>query len=245
MDLNQRTVIITGATSGIGLALTQRLTATGCRVVAVARSAEKLAQLESRIAGIIPLRCNLAIKADVLALGQQLAALSLAPSVLINNAAVQFTSKFTDADFSFDGIEVEVTTNFTAVAWLTSLMLPILMQSRDGAAVVNVSSGLAIHPKTSSAVYCASKAALHSLSQSLRYQLHDTGVGVTEIILPMVETPMTEGRSGTKITPERVADEIVAAIRLRRDELYIGKARLLPLLSRLSPSLTKRILKAA
>ena len=191
------------------------------------------------------MRCDLAVKSEVLALGREIEARDLSVSVLINCAGVQFTPTFTDPDFSFDGIETEITTNFTAVAWLTALLLPRLMSHDGGAAIVNVTSGLAIYPKTSSAIYSASKAAVHSLSQALRYQLEGTGVGVTEILLPLVDTPMTEGRGTGKIAPGQAADEMIRGIEKGARELYVGKAALLPILNRLSPALTRRILKGS
>ncbi len=245
MELTNRTIVITGATSGIGLALTLKLTGQGNRVVAVGRSVEKLEELESSTKNVMPVRCNLDAKGDVIALAQHINALAEPVSVLVNNAAVQFTPKFIDADFSFDGIETEITTNFTAVAWLTSLMLPALLECRSGSAIVFLSSGLAIYPKTSSAIYSATKAAIHSLSQSLRYQLEGTSVRVMEILLPLVDTGMTEGRGDGKISPDRAAEEIIISIQKERDEHFVGKAGLLPLISRISPSITKRILKSS
>lgn len=245
MDLTNRTIVVTGATSGIGLALTNKLSSRGNRVVAVGRSAEKLEALERNVKNIMPFRCNLTSKGEVITLSQYIATLDQPATVLINNAAIQLTPKFTDVDFSFDGIETEIDSNFTAVTRLVSLMLPSLLERSEGSAIVNLSSGLAIYPKTSSAIYSATKAAIHSLSQSLRYQLEGTAVGVTEILLPLVDTQMTKGRGIGKITPERAAEEIIASIIKERDEHYVGKARMLPLLSRISPLITRRILKSA
>lgn len=243
MLLENRTILITGATSGIGLALCRRLAAHGNHIIAVGRAQEKLDALKREVTDATIIRCDLASKGAVIALAQRIEQDGHRVSVLINNAAVQFTPHFTDADFSFDGIEVEITTNFTAVAWLTSLLLPRLLEHEDGGAIVNMSSGLAYYPKTASALYCATKAALHSLSQSLRYQLAGTGVGVTEIILPLVDTPMTEGRGSGKITAEQAAAQTIEALARGTAEAHIGKARLLPLLNRISPALTKRILQ--
>lgn len=75
-----------------------------------------------------------------------------------------------------------------------------------------MSSGLALYPKTGAAVYCATKAALHSFSQSLRYQLEKTPVRVVEVILPLVETPMTEGRGRGKISAAQAVDAMVTGL---------------------------------
>lgn len=244
MHLQNRTIVITGATSGIGSALCRRLTSMGNHVIGVGRSQDKLDALKQNLPDAQLIRCDLTSKGAIIALAQRIEKNGRPVSVLINNAAVQYTPCFTDADFSFDSIEVEIDTNFTSIAWLTALLLPRLMSHEDGAAIVNMSSGLAIYPKTSSALYCATKAAVHSLSQSLRYQLKDTQVAVTEVLLPLVDTPMTEGRGSGKITAERAAEETVKALMQGRDEVFVGKARLLPILNRISPAFTKYILKS-
>lgn len=244
MDLKSRTILLTGATSGIGTSLCQQLTAAGAHVLAVGRSQEKLDSLHDELPQITPIRCDLARKGDVIALSQRIKSGAYPVSILINNAAVQFTPWFTDIEFSFDSIETEIDTNFTAIAWLTSLLLPHLLEHPTGGAVVNMSSGLALHPKTSSAIYCATKAALHNLSQSLRYQLEDTDVRVIEVLLPLVDTPMTHGRGSDKLTPEYAARQTIGALQSDQDELFVGKARFLPLLSRIAPAIAKNILKS-
>jgi len=245
MNLQNQTIMITGATSGIGKALCQKLAARGNQVVAVGRSQDKLDALMQDLKGACAMCCDLTSKSSTIALAQQIEHQGLPVSVLINNAAVQYTPRFTDADFSFDSIETEIATNFTSIAWLTALMLPRLIQHPDASTIVNMSSGLAYYPKSSSALYCASKAALHSLSQSLRYQLNDTRVSVSEVLLPLVDTPMTEGRGANKLTPQFAAERTIRGVENGLDEIYIGKARVLPILNRISPALTKRILRNA
>lgn len=245
MMLTDKTALITGATAGIGLALAKQLVACGCTVIAVGRSQERLEAISLSLDGVIPIRCDIASKAEILDLSKRVHALGQPLSILVNNAAVQYTPKFTDEDFSFEGIEREIDTNFTSIAWLTAQFLPMLMASGHEAAIVNMSSGLAIYPKTSSAVYCATKAAVHSLSQSLRYQLEGTEVRVTEVLLPLVETAMTEGRGSGKITPDEAADAVVQALIHNIEEKYVGKAALLPALSYALPPLARRLLKNA
>lgn len=162
--------------------------------------------------------------------------------VLVNCAAIQNTPKLIDRDFRFDAIAPEVITNFVAPVWLSHLLLPDLL-TRSEATIVNISSGLAFYPKTTSAVYCATKAALHNFSQSLRYQLAETTVCVMEVILPLVDTPMTRGRGRGKVSPEYAAQKIIEGIQRNRNEIYVGKARLLPLMMRIWPSHVKRILQ--
>jgi len=241
MRLTQKTLLITGGNSGIGFALVKLLCVEN-RIIVISRSENNWPQLKRLDSQIITLRCDLSNYDAVVQLCQQLQSEFPEIDVLINGAAVQFTPTFIDKDFSFEGIQQEITTNFTAVAWLSHQLLSQLLQ-RNEASIVNISSGLAIYPKTHSAIYCASKAALHSFSQSLRYQLEDTEIRVIEVLMPLVDTPMTEGRGNRKISAKQAASAIIAAIQGRSDEVYIGKARVLPILSRLWPGLIKNILK--
>ncbi len=179
MKLEQHTILITGGSSGIGSCLADQLHDAGNKIIVASRSPM------SNSLNNIALKCNLAEKNSVIKLLEQLKKQKQRPSILINNAAIQSTPKFTDQDFDFNTIQTEITVNFTAVAWLTSLLLPILM-SHESSAIVNISSGLALYPKTGSAIYCATKAALHSLSQSLRYQLKGTSVSVHEVLLTIL-----------------------------------------------------------
>ena len=237
MKLTGHTILITGASSGIGKCLASQLHDAGNKIIVASRSAK------SDRSNTIALTCDLTEKNAVIKLVGILKKRKLKPSLLINNAAVQFTPGFVDKDFDFNAIQTEITVNFTAVAWLTSLLLPVLTAGESGA-IVNISSGLALYPKTNSAVYCATKAAIHSFSQSLRYQLQEKNVSVHEAILPLVDTPMTRGRGSGKITAGAAARSIIKGLEKDRYEIYVGKAKWLPILARLSPRLTRKILKS-
>ena len=243
MELKNKTILITGGTSGIGLELVRLLWERGNEIIVFGRSQHKLDDLKNRFIGINTYQCDLSQRQQIEEVMDAVIARHPDISVLINNAAVQFTPTFISEDFDHDSIGYEITTNLTAPLWMTSLLLAGTLLHQRQALIVNVSSGLAFYPKTESAVYCASKAALHSVSQSLRYQLQSTPVRVTEAILPLVDTPMTEGRGSGKMTAEMAARGIVEGIEAGRDEIYIGKARLLPVMMLLVPGIVKNMLK--
>ena len=131
--------------------------------------------------------------------------------VLINNAALQSTPTFLEDDFRYEQIRREIDVNFTSVCCLTHLLLPLLVKDTQSV-IMNINSGLAIVPKTSSAVYCATKGALNIFSQSLRHQLENTNIDVKQCLLPLVETKMTEGRGSKKLTAQHAAAQIVRGI---------------------------------
>jgi len=243
MKLRNKTILVTGGTSGIGQELVRKLVECGNELVVLGRSQNKLDDLKSRLHGVSVYRCELSQRTQVEHVMDEVITRHPDIAVLINNAAVQLTPAFTSDEFDFDGIGFQITTNLTAPLWITSLLLAGTLLRQDRALIVNISSGLAFYPKTESAVYCATKAALHSVSQSLRYQLEESPVRVAEVILPLVDTPMTEGRGSGEMTAEMAAKGIIAGIETGRDEIYIGKARLLPPMLRLIPGVVKNVLK--
>lgn len=157
---------------------------------------------------------------------------------------IDFAGEPTEAVLS--NIDTEVRTNLTGLAKLTALFLPLLRQERE-AAVVNVSSGLALVPKTSAPLYCVTKAAVRSFSKSLRWQMEDgrLPIRVFELLPPMVDTAMTSGRGKGKIPPEQVASALLAGMRRNVWEIRVGKVRVLHPLSRFLPGLVERILRNA
>jgi short-subunit dehydrogenase involved in D-alanine esterification of teichoic acids len=122
------------------------------------------------------------------------------------------------------------------------LLLPALAHNNK-AAILNINSGLALAPKTSSAIYCATKGALNIFSQSLRYQLEDTNINVHQAFLPLVDTAMTVGRGENKVTAEEAARAIIQGLEKNIQDHDIGKVKLLRVLLRLAPSMAQKIMK--
>ena len=238
-----QTILITGGTSGIGLALVEQLYDEGHNIITVARNASSLKHLANRHPNLSCYPCDLSSRQQVEELCNNIVKNHSDLNIAINNAGIQHTPTFVDNDFSFDSIEHETRVNFLAPTWITCLLLPVLINQDSPSAIVNISTGLALAPKANSAVYCATKSAIHSFSQSLRYQLADTNVRVMEVILPLVDTPMTAGRGSKKLTSGYAAAHIIRGIKCEKSEIYIGKARMLPFMLRIAPSLIKKILR--
>ena len=234
-------IVLTGATSGIGVYLRERLLAQGHQVIAVSRSASNL----KASAGLDALDCDLASTDAVRAVAGIISDKHGPIDCLINNAALQYAKPLTAPDFEPEQMIAEANINLLAPALLAQALLPALQASGPGAAIVNISSGLAFFPKRETALYCATKAGLHSFSQSLRYQLEGSNIRVIEALLPLVATPMTEGRGKGKMSAEAAANAILDGIARGKSEIYIGKSKLLPLLSRIAPSIPRRILSGS
>ncbi|GGF73967.1 SDR family oxidoreductase [Wenyingzhuangia marina] len=236
------TVLITGGSSGIGWALAKRFLELNNKVIITGRDKNKLKEINHNFPQIITFTGDLTNKKNldelVLFIEQQHTNLN----ILINNAGVQYNYNFTDEPNLTYKIDYEVSTNITAPIKLTGLLLPILLKNKNSA-IINVSSGLFIAPKKSASVYCASKSAIHSFSKTLRYQLAETNTKVFEIIPALIDTPMTEGRGKSKISPEQLTTEFFRNFKKNKFESYIGKTKLLKYINRLSPRLADSLMK--
>ncbi len=231
-----RTVLVTGGGSGIGFAIAKKFHAAGHRVVLVGRSDGALAVATDQLRGSVSACADISIPAD----RERLVALFPDVTVLVNNAGIQINAAFLVS--SSETISHELNVNFLAPALLTREYLPLLLKQPD-AAIVNVSSGLALVPKEAAAIYCASKAALHSFSKTLRWQLEGTSVRVFEVLPPLVETAMTQGRGKGKISSDELGEEFWHGFLTQRYEMLIGKTKLLAFVNRMSPTLAEKIMR--
>lgn len=233
MKTSNNTVLITGGGSGIGFALAEKFHAAGNRVIVVGRNEAALSKAAAALPGLTTRVADVSIAAD----RDKLAAEFSDVSILVNNAGIQINTPISEA--SPADIEHELHINFLAPVLLCRLFLPHL-RKKESAAIINVSSGLALVPKQTAAIYCASKAALHSFSKTLRWQLENSGIKVFEILPPMVETAMTQGRGKGKISPAQLAEEFWQAFQRDQQEILIGKTKLLSLVNRLFPSVAEK-----
>lgn len=231
-------VLVTGGTSGIGAELVRQLRGRGHPVVVLARRADAMPAAPD----LFPVACDLADLAALPAVMAQVMADHPDLTVLVNNAGLQLARPLTDPALRAQDIISEVAVNLTAPALLAQAVLPA-MRARGQGWIVNISSGLAVFPKENTALYCAAKSGLSSLTTSLRWQVEGQGIRVAEVVLPLVDTPMTAGRGRGKITAEQAAGDILNGLAQGRDTIRIGKARLLPLVARLAPSLGLKMMR--
>jgi uncharacterized oxidoreductase len=233
-------VVVTGASRGIGGKLTSALIDRGHRVIAVGRNELGLAKLRQAYGErVVAYPLDLAEPQACEQFGVYVA--ETYPILgLINNAAIQNEGAL-DLQTA-DEIDREIRTNLTAPAILSARLLPHLPTGRGF--IVNLTSGLAIAPKTSAAVYCATKAGLRNLTRGIENQLGpDRDVAMIDIVLPLVDTDMTQGRGSGKISPDAATSAILAAIERRVAVQWVGKAKLLGIVNRLSPALARTIMR--
>lgn len=190
MKLSQNTILITGGGSGIGLALAEALKAEGNVVIVAGRSAEKLKLAATK--GLHTLSVNLLDVASIYDFAKKAVADFPSLNVVIHNAGVMMNEKLISRDQSKIALET-IATNLTAPIILTNALLPHFL-IQQSAAIVTVTSGLAFVPLVMCPTYSASKAAIHSYTQSLRYQLKDTAIEVKELVPPYVRTSLMGAR---------------------------------------------------
>jgi uncharacterized oxidoreductase len=236
MQLRGKTAIVTGGTDGIGLAMARLLASKGTKVIVCGRREDRLAA--ARAEGLEAIPADLSNEAGVTGFASAMAAREI--DILINNAG-------SGADFDLngatdlDGADQTIFLNLNAPIRLAALIVPQL-RTRLEAALVNVTSGLAIAPRAGGPVYCATKAGLRSFTKAIRYQLRDTNINVIEALPPVVETAMTAARTGTKMSPEACAAQIIAAIEGNHNEANVGIVKVLKLVHSISPRLAEAVM---
>jgi len=229
MQISNNTVLITGGTSGIGLAFAEGFMAAGSKVIICGRREERLNDLRENYPRLITRACDVSKAADREALADWVLQNHSGLNILMNNAGVQLDLDMTKP-VDLDRIQAEIETNVVAPVHLTSLFAQHLATKAD-AAVINISSGLAFAPLAFMPVYCATKAAVHSLTLSLRHQLKNTSVKVFEIIPPSVDTELGHDRREDKTQSHGglpIADFIAEAMEAIKDDIYeapIGQSK--------------------
>src|SRR4030042_2453807 len=210
MKITENTILITGGASGIGLSIARVFLENMNTVIVCGRNTDKLDHVKQQYPDIHTVRCDVANQVEVTQIFDHLITNFPSLNILVNNAGIQHQYDFLKDENALKKIDEEIDINFRAVARLTKIVLPNLVKASE-AAIINVSSFLGIVPKSSAPIYCATKAALHAFSKSLRYQLQGTPVRVFEIIKPLVDTDMTKGREDDagKMSPEMLAKEVI------------------------------------
>jgi uncharacterized oxidoreductase len=237
MNLNGKTILVTGGTDGIGGHLIRQLRDKGANVIATGRNAERIAA--TRAAGFEVIEADLSTLAGPAQLSAAWNSRQL--DILINNAGAG-----TDHDFRVslplpEETDATINLNLHAPINLITRLMPLL-RARPTAMIVNVTSGLAIAPNAGSPAYCATKAGLRSYTQALRAQLKDTGIHVLEALPPLVDTAMTAGRGSKKLPPAECARQIIRAMERDANEANVGMVKVLQLVNSISPALARRIM---
>jgi uncharacterized oxidoreductase len=217
MRTTGNTILITGGGSGIGRGLAEAFHALGNHVIIAGRRQQALDQTTAANPGMTSLALDIGDPANIRSFAAELAARHPALNVLINNAGImRFEKLRAQADDPADA-EALVTTNLLGPIRLTAALLPLL-EKQPYSAIMNVSSGLAFVPMAPTPTYCATKAAIHSYTQSLRYQLQGTAIEVLELIPPYVATHLLDGAADPRAMPlDRFIAEAMEILKTQPD----------------------------
>lgn len=250
-DLTGRTVLLTGASSGIGEAIAHALADHGARLILVARGADELGRVRDELvaaggdAHIVPTDLTDAESVD--ALVATVTTEFGTPDVVVNNAGRSIRRTAFDAADRFHDYERTMALNYFGPVRLTLALLPAL-RAAGGGHVINIATWgttAGVMPKFTA--YHASKAALAAFGRSLGAEEADSGVVVTTLGFPLVRTPMiaptADYDSQAALTPEEAAAWVLTAIRTRPVELFPAYAALLRLISVASPRVADRLVR--
>lgn len=242
MKLTDRTILITGGSAGIGLAFALKFLELGNHVIVTGRNRSTLEQLKASYPKLHTIQSDVADSSQVSSLARRVKAEYPKLDVLMNNAGIMLHKNLMVPAADLDGLTTEIDINLNGLIRTTSAFVDILTANQG--TLINVSSALAFVPLSSAPIYCATKSAVHAYTQSLRFQLENTGVEVIELMPPGVKTAMTadlpEGGGVKLITTDELIRQSFAAFKAGKLEIRPGQANLLALMRRLAPGFINR-----
>ena len=230
MKTKGNTILITGGATGIGFSLAETLLHAGNEVIICGRREDKLKEGQKKLPQIQIRVCDISDEKERKSLFVWAKDNFTDLNILINNAGIQKMVNLKKGNQAQLKGENEIETNLVAPIQLASYFTPLFLK-RKAAAIINVSSGLGFIPIAAMPVYCATKAAIHSYTISLRYQLRDTSIKVFEIIPPAVDTELGKGTTSDGaeeyrgIPPSEVAEATVKALAKDEYEIVVGEAK--------------------
>lgn len=241
MKLTGHTILITGGGSGIGGGLARAFYEKGNKVIVTGRRKPTLKTFATKHPGVDFFIMDVSKDADIQKLYKFISKKYPTLDVLINNAGIWQNQDFTKAQTLEKHLFDEIDINLKGLIRMTQVFLPLLYKQKESV-LMNVSSGLAYMPLSMAPVYCATKAAVHSFSMSLRHQLRKTSVKVIELAPPAVETNLGKvpGKEDEikypKLGLEPFIVQTMKALESDETELPIGQSKMLRLGGRLLPS---------
>lgn len=230
MDFKNKTILITGASSGIGKQTAIEFAKLGANIILVARRKEKLDELANELKKfsvvILVCQCDVSNKEQVKEMSKTVLEKFNSIDVLVNNAG--FAIYGSVKELSIDEIESQMETNYFGMVYCIKNFLPSMLEKKSGH-IVNVASVAASFGLPGIASYCASKFAMLGFSEGLKHELKDTGVGITVVSPIMVRTDFFDHPSfekmpkysPTSLSSNTVAKAILKAANSSRLEIIV------------------------
>ncbi|MEU0971393.1 SDR family NAD(P)-dependent oxidoreductase [Streptomyces sp. NPDC005917] len=225
MKTTGRKVLITRAGTGMGLEAAKRFSDNGSHVIVVARNAERLRTEAARLPGAVAFPCDIADEQQVARLVKLVGAEHPDLDTVLLNAGITHTThtyKLFGTEDAAAHAEAEMRTNYLSAVRLIDGFVPLPQRQADPALIITT-SGVAFAPDITNPTYSATKAALHSLTQSVRLQLERDAspVSVFEFMAPLVDSPFSAGVvSDQKVPASHAVAELFDALERNEFELH-------------------------
>ena len=242
--VNGKTIIVTGASSGIGLTVSKYLAQAGAHVLLLARTKDKLDEVKAEIeaeggkASVFP--CDLNDMESIDAVSKEILASVDHIDILINNAGRSIRRAVHESIDRFHDFERTMQLNYFGAVRLVLNILPHMMQRKDGH-IINISSIGVLANATRFSAYVASKAALDAFSRCLSAEVHSHKIAITSIYMPLVRTPMIAPTKMYKyvptLSPEEAADLIATAIVKRPKKIATNLGRIASITYTIAPDI--------
>lgn len=244
MELKNRTILITGGTSGIGLEFVKQLTEQGAKVLVTGRKPEALHAAKQQFPTIEIFQSDVSKAEDIERLYAEVTGRFPELSMIVNNAGLMRLIDLQDETMDLENINREIATNLSGTIWMAHTFLPHLKKQKE-AAIVNVSSAIAYMGYSVAPIYSASKAAVHTYSQMLRLQLQQTAVRVIEIVPPGVNTALQDDwvmkpNPRQMMNADNMVRQAVRGILKDKSEIRPGLSGVVRWVSRIAPKFLMR-----
>lgn len=241
MELSNNTILITGGTSGLGLEFATQLIALGNTVIITGRDQAKLDETKLKLPQIHTFKSDVSDPEAIMNLYNRVVSQFPALNMLINNAGEMRKLDLHNRSLDLNNITREIEINLSGPIRMVHQFLPHL-QTKNNAAIMNVTSGIAFVPFPLAPIYGATKSGLQSYTRSLRVQLKKDGIKVFELVAPGAKTPLNDKFTGDVdpkmlMDPHKLVNTAIKGLKKDKYQIFPGMASLLALLSRLVPSL--------
>jgi len=231
MNITGNTILITGGASGIGRGLAEAFYKEKNQVIIAGRRRQLLDEVTAANPGMKSAVLDIENAEHITAFAEKLTSDFPKLNVVIHNAGIMRPENLKEPGAAVNDSQAMITTNLLGPIRLNAALFPVL-QRQPKATIMTVTSGLAFMPLAMTPTYCATKAALHSYTESLRWQLRDTNIQVVELPPPYVQTELLGAgqKSDPRAMPlEQFIAEVMQIIRTQPDAKEINVERVKPL----------------
>ncbi len=242
MQQENNTILITGGTSGFGLEFTKQFLLEGHTVIITGRNQSKLDEVKKLYPGVYTFQSDVSRADDIISLYEEVVGQFPALNVLINNAGEMRNIVLHD-QHDLNDIVREIEINLMGPIRIVQQFLPHLKKQKS-AAILNVTSGIALMALPIAPIYSASKSGLRAYTQALRVQLKKTRIKVFELVAPGSSTPLNDKfmnidgfSTNMMVAPEKIVSEAISGMKRSRLEIYPGLLKYLRVIIRMAPQM--------